>query len=1333
MHPDYEAEGSPREPKLRQISNQDWERLEVVVLDEPQPPALSIDDPSVTEGDPGGPDATITFTITRSGDLSGMSSVAYTVSPGDANNPQDYNASRDALSGTLTFAAGESSKTITLDISDDLIPEGTETFTVTLSDPTQAVITKAVGTGTIVDDDLPTLSIDDPSVTEGDPGGAAVTISFTVTRSGDNGSDSTVAYTVNPGSATTPADYTAGPSPLADTLTFLAGETSKTVTLTITADLIPEGAETFTMGLSSATNAAIVKATGTGTIADTDPQPLPTLSIDDPTITEGNPGGAAITISFTVTRSGNTGAQSSVAYTVNPGTATTPADYTAGPSPLADTLTFLAGEISKTVTLTVTPDLIPEGSETFTVVLSGATNATIVDAEGTGTIHDNDPPPLPELAIDDPTVTEGNPGGPNVTITFTVTRSGNDGVESSVAYTVNPGTAATPADYTAGPSPLAGTLTFLPGDVSKTVTLTVTPDLIPEGPEAFTVVLSDETNATIVRAVGTGTILDTDQAPLPTLSIDDPRVTEGDPAGPNATITFTITPSGNTSGASSVAYTVAAGSATNPSDYNGSIDALTGRLDFAPNQTSRTITLDITDDLVPEGTEAFTVTLSDPTDAVITKAVGTGTIADDDLPPFDIIWTNGGSVVLGSAATPTAFNVGTNAAVPAGVAWTGETASDNWSQAGNWATSSPPGAADTAVFGAAGSGTDVVDVDFQIASLRYSGAAGHITDLANGSTLRVSGATAVHVANANLRSSLAILDRTAVVAHLSELNVGIVATGSGSATGDLFIGTGASLDGSDVDVVSIGRETGASNFVTAAANGSLTLASNSTLTLGSAAAPATLNIGWSQNTNGSASGRASGVLDVLDRGAVLNLNLSELNVGRGSYTGVGTGTLKWNQSEVITAPNVYFGRGNATGILDVPAGGEFLLGTAAAPISLRIAHNDAGNGTATANLNFAQTNPTFTAFIADDLSIGRETGASNFVTAAANGSLTLASNSTLTLGSAAAPATLNIGWSQNTNGSASGRATGVLGAPAGTLTAELSTLNVGVTASAAGTSNGQFIVGNGTTLHTNIANIGVGPNATGTIDFVDSFTGAFSATTINFNSGLIDFGTNTLEIGGAGAIAAQTFNMRGGELTGSAVDLNAGGSFNFSGVLNGTLNQTAGLLAPAGATIATATVNGNYNLAAAGTLAIQVATGTASDRLAVNGSVDLDGAGATGGALDVVLTAAPQLNNSFTIVLNDGSDAIRGTFAGLPDGATFNEIFGGSTFTFAIDYQGGDGNDATLLVTNIASPAAPGPVSGQSDEAGEATAFDTAAMEVDLVGSTGTLHQTDLFGLPLAA
>ncbi len=145
----------------------------------------------------------------------------------------------------------------------------------------------------------------------------------------------------------------------------------------------------------------------------------------------------------------------------------------------------------------------------------------------------------------------------------------------------------------------------------------------------------------------------------------------------------------------------------------------------------------------------------------------------------------------------------------------------------------------------------------------------------------------------------------------------------------------------------------------------------------------------------------------------------------------------------------HFGRGNATGILEVPEDGEIHLGTDTDPISfLAIAYNDAGTGTATADLDFSVTNPIFTAFIADDLSIGRETGANNFASPVANGSLTLGGNSSITLGSEAAPATLNIGWSQNTNagGGALGNATGVLDAPGGKeadLDLNLSELNVG--------------------------------------------------------------------------------------------------------------------------------------------------------------------------------------------------------------------------------------------------------------------------------------------------
>ena len=267
---------------------------------------------------------------------------------------------------------------------------------------------------------------------------------------------------------------------------------------------------------------------------------------------------------------------------------------------------------------------------------------------------------------------------------------------------------------------------------------------------------------------------------------------------------------------------------------------------------------------------------------------------------------------------------------------------------------------------------------------------------------------------------------------IANLRIAYNDAGAGTATANLdFSATNPTFTAFISGDLSIGRETGAANFAASAANGSLILGSNSTITLGSTAAPATLNIGWSQNLNsgGRRHGSATGVFDALTTGAALDLHLSELNVGRGSLRGVGTGTLKWNQTEVIDAPDVYFGRGNATGILEVPAGGELHLGSAADPIAnLRIAYNDAGAGTATANLDFSATNPTFTAFISGDLSIGRETGAATFAAIAANGSLILGSNSTITLGSTAAPATLNIGWSQNLNsgGGANGSATGVL-------------------------------------------------------------------------------------------------------------------------------------------------------------------------------------------------------------------------------------------------------------------------------------------------------------------
>ena len=84
-----------------------------------------------------------------------------------------------------------------------------------------------------------------------------------------------------------------------------------------------------------------------------------------------------------------------------------------------------------------TQDILGEGDETFTLLLSGATNATLLDATALGTIEDND---LPSLSVADVSGPEGSP------VTFTVTLAGKTGGLVTVAYMTTPGTATSSAD-----------------------------------------------------------------------------------------------------------------------------------------------------------------------------------------------------------------------------------------------------------------------------------------------------------------------------------------------------------------------------------------------------------------------------------------------------------------------------------------------------------------------------------------------------------------------------------------------------------------------------------------------------------------------------------------------------------------------------------------------------------------------------------------------------------------------------------------------------------------------------------------------------------------------
>jgi hypothetical protein len=287
---------------------------------------------------------------------------------------------RSALT-QLSFAPGETAKAVAVKIKGDTLDEANETFRLLLSAPAGAVVSDNEGVCTITDNDLPpALKVNSPAVTEGN---SATTATFTITLSAQSAQTVTVKYQTVNGTAVAPADYTAK---ALTTLTFAPFQTTKTVAVTVAGDLRDEATENFKLQLSAPTNATIAVGAGTCTVNDNDPPP--TITINNATATEPDTG--TRTLIFTVKLSAASGQTVTVRYatangTTNPATAGT--DYTAV---ALTTLTFLPGQTSKTVTVQAKGDLVKEANETFFVNLSAAVNATIADAQGLGTIINDD-------------------------------------------------------------------------------------------------------------------------------------------------------------------------------------------------------------------------------------------------------------------------------------------------------------------------------------------------------------------------------------------------------------------------------------------------------------------------------------------------------------------------------------------------------------------------------------------------------------------------------------------------------------------------------------------------------------------------------------------------------------------------------------------------------------------------------------------------------------------------------------------------------------------------------------------------------------------------------
>ena len=342
----------------------------------------------------------------------------------------------------------------------------------------------------------------------------------------------------------------------------------------------------------------------------------PALSVSDASANEADG-----SIGFAVTLSPAASATVTVDYATADGTATAGADYTA----TSGTLTFQTGDTQKTISVPIIDDLVEDDGETLTLTLSNASGATLADAEATGTIHNTEvtePDPLTASFSGAPAEHDGESA-----FTFQVQFSEEVGIsyvtlrDESFSEANGDVTAARRVD---GRHDL-WEITVEPDDSREAVTITLNGDrdcgttgaVCTRGDDPRP--LSNSPSATIA---GPPVAVET----TPTVSISGGSGKEGD----DSSVSFTVTLDEAATGTVTVDYATSDGTANAGDDYT----AKSGTLSFSAGQTSKTISIAISDDIENESDETFTVTLSNASGADIGTSAATGTIRNRRVTPL---------------------------------------------------------------------------------------------------------------------------------------------------------------------------------------------------------------------------------------------------------------------------------------------------------------------------------------------------------------------------------------------------------------------------------------------------------------------------------------------------------------------------------------------------------------------------------------------------------------------------------------------------------------------------------------------------------------------------
>ncbi|MBX3748170.1 MAG: hypothetical protein KF833_22910 [Verrucomicrobiae bacterium] len=562
-------------------------------------PTLWIGDATVIEGDGGTTEAV--FEVRLEGGAGGAVSVSYLTAGGSATPGVDYRET----SGRLTFGPGETRGEVRVEVIGDRRTEEDETFEVRLASPSGATLRRAVGVGTILDDDWPTLSMETVTVVEGNAGPTVAR--FAARLSGPSPREIRGRYEVTGLTATAGKDFVAG----AGELVFPPGVVEVPVEVLVIGDLIHEGDETFLVRWSDLEGAVPERGEALGIIQDDDP--APEIRVEDAAVWEGDEG--PVEAVFRVTLSAVSEREIEVGYRTADGTAREGEDYVG----VSGRLGIPAGSREAWVAVTVLPDRRDEPDEYFELRLEEASHGTLRRGIAHGWIWDDDPP---EIRADDVLVREGDAGTTDAVVELVLSSAVAGFV--TVDYETVAGTAGAGEDFEAR----RGTVHFVPGTTRAQVVVPIVGDLLPEGDETFRVRFSDPVGATLAREEVEVRIADDDR---PRVMVEDVIVVEGDTG--TAEVRVPVRLSHPSPLRVRVGYATEDGSAVAGEDY----EAVEGEVIWEPGETVGEIVLRVIGDTAVEDNETFFVRLAALENAELGRDGFWVTVMDDDgLPVLSV-------------------------------------------------------------------------------------------------------------------------------------------------------------------------------------------------------------------------------------------------------------------------------------------------------------------------------------------------------------------------------------------------------------------------------------------------------------------------------------------------------------------------------------------------------------------------------------------------------------------------------------------------------------------------------------------------------------------------